>query len=127
MSRPGRPKKNGQKPLWMLRRDTIVLYRYLQARAAGEKHSVAVEEAITYLREREPRMPISATEVKRIVARWRPRSLPYGCVVVQPGPGENTITLPGGYVFKIGLTVCVQPRVDYPRANAVETPPQNQN
>ena len=124
MGKPGRPKKNGATPMWMLKRDTIVLYGYQQARGAGEKHSVAIQEAISFLRELEPGIPISATEVKRIVARWRPRHLPYGCFVVKADPTEDPITLPGGYVVRRRFTVCVQPRVEYPRANAAQTPPQ---
>jgi hypothetical protein len=124
MAKRGRPTKNGAKPLWMLRRITKVLRGYQEARATGEKHSVAIKEAIRYLRSEEPWMPISDTEVRRILARWYSSKLPYGCVVVMPGPTENTLTLPGGYVFKIGLTVCMQPRVEYPRANAAQPPAQ---
>jgi|SRR5579872_2598172 len=118
----GRPKNNGQKPIWTLTRITLALYGYQQARAAGEKHACAVQEAVEYVRKKAPMMPISETEVRRILAQYRSNKLPYGCFVVKPDPANQTIILPRGYVFKVGLTVCVQPRVDYPRANAVETP-----
>jgi hypothetical protein len=47
MNKPGRPKKNGQKPMWMLERDTLAIYACGRAREAGEKHSVAVTGTMT--------------------------------------------------------------------------------
>jgi hypothetical protein len=124
MNKRGRPKKNGMKPLWMLRRITLVLRGYQKAREAGVKHSVAIQEAVRHVRETEPQMPISETEVRRTLARYRSSRLPYGYFVVEPDPTNNTITLPGGRVIKIGLTVCLVPRVDYPRINASQHPSQ---
>ena len=43
MRKPGRPAKNGVKPLDVLCRDTVVVYAYSQAREAGEKHSIAMQ------------------------------------------------------------------------------------
>jgi len=51
---------------------------YDEARKKGEKHSVAVAEAVDLVREVLPEMPISETEVKRVLAFWRPR----GCSTI---------------------------------------------
>jgi len=71
MKKPGRPRKNGMQPMWMLERIILALYAYGRAREAGEKHSVAVSEAVQHVLDRAPQMPISETEVKRTVATWR--------------------------------------------------------
>jgi hypothetical protein len=73
MKKAGRPRKNGLQPIWVLQRETLALFAYERAREAGEKHCVAVSEAVKYIRQTAPRMRISETEVKRIVAYWRPR------------------------------------------------------
>jgi hypothetical protein len=127
MNKRGRPRKNGQLSMWMLRRETSILYGYDQARRLGEKHAVAIQEAVRYVRETDPRMPISETEVRRVLAYWRPRREPLGLVVVKPGPSESTLTLPDGRVVKIGLTSAIGPRPIYPRVNAAEKPSSHHN
>jgi hypothetical protein len=106
--------------MWILRRETRILYGYDRARRLGEKHAVAIQEAVRYVRETDPRMPISETEVRRVLAYWRPISEQSGLIVTEPSPSENTITLPNGMVIRIGLTAAVGPRPIYPRANAAQ-------
>ena len=121
MNKRGRARKNGQL-IRMLRRDPMIVYGYDQARNRGEKHAAAVEEAVRYVRETDPRLRISETEVRRVLARWRSRREPLGLIVVKPSPSENTLTLPNGMVFGIGLTSAIGPRPIYPRANAARKP-----
>ena len=120
MKTPGRPKKNGQKPMWMLGRATLVVYAYGRARDAGNKHSVAISEAVKYIRVTAPTMPISETEVKRVVAEWRSKRRPMCLVVTRPDPEHNTVTLPNGRKARILYTASVQLHPIYPRANAAE-------
>jgi hypothetical protein len=71
----GRPKNNlGTIRFWRFARAGIVMCAYDEARKRGEKHRDAVNESAEYIRKRHPRMPISQTEVKRILATFRPRN-----------------------------------------------------
>jgi len=54
----GRPRKNGQQPTWMLMRDTTAIYFYDEARIKGEKHSAAVQRAVTGVRMAYVTLPI---------------------------------------------------------------------
>jgi hypothetical protein len=49
----------------------LVLHAYDQARARGDKHSRAVAEAVSAVQSRVPGMPISETEVKRVLAEFQ--------------------------------------------------------
>jgi hypothetical protein len=69
----GRPTKNGVKDVRALSRALAVLYSHDDARARGEKYSAAIRESVTFVRQLHPGMPISETEVKRILAEFRPR------------------------------------------------------
>ena len=69
----GRPPKNGVKDPIALLRALIVLHGYDHARAKREKYSVAINEAVAFVRQLHAGMPISETEVKRILAEFRPR------------------------------------------------------
>jgi hypothetical protein len=71
MAKRGRPNKNGVKPGWALLRSFLVLHAYDQARARGDKHSHAIAEAVSAVRSRVPEMPISETEVKRVLAEFQ--------------------------------------------------------
>jgi len=51
----------------------MVLFAYDEARQRGEKHSVAIIQAVEYIRQHYPKMPISETEVRRVLATFRPR------------------------------------------------------
>jgi hypothetical protein len=57
----------------MLGRGLEVLHAYDRARKSGMKHSVAVREAADFVRQRQ-QMPVSETEVRRILAKYRPRN-----------------------------------------------------
>ncbi len=63
-SKRGRPRKNGGQPGWMLVRGLEILFPYDQSRRAGEKHSVALREAVTAVK----------AEQTRATAGARPRS-----------------------------------------------------
>jgi hypothetical protein len=121
MKKRGRPKTNGGKPPWVLRRITLVVYAYDRARKAGEKHEAAVDEAVKFVRTRKAKMPISGTEVKRILADWRPSRKPRVLLVSKSDPKE-CIRLPDGRVFRRTFTAAVGPRPFYPRANAAVNP-----
>ncbi|MGA8211963.1 MAG: hypothetical protein WB799_00110 [Candidatus Sulfotelmatobacter sp.] len=95
MKKPGRPRKNGQKPMWMLMRDTLAIYAYGLARDVGEKHIVAILEAVKHIRDSCPRMPISETEVNRILVAWRSRQRATCLFVSKPDPERSIIQVPG--------------------------------
>ena len=67
----GRPRTNGVKRAWMLARTLIVLKGFDEARNKGAKHEAAISEAVYAVRSCLPEMPISRTEVKRILAELR--------------------------------------------------------
>jgi hypothetical protein len=125
MKKAGRPRKNGLQPIWVLHRETLALFAYERARKAGEKHCVAVSEAVKYIRQTAPRMRISETEVKRIVAYWRPKGSTRCLQVSEPGSSGNFASVPtlrNGVVSfikcRVLLTASHGPRPIYPRANA---------
>jgi len=68
MAKRGRPNKNGLKPGWMLARTLTILHAYGRARARGDKHSDAIAQAVSVVHSLFPGMPISKTEVKRVLA-----------------------------------------------------------
>lgn len=71
----GRPKKNEDTiEFWRFVRAVMVMSAYDEARASGQKHSTAVTQAVAYVRQRFSEMPISETEVKRVLATFRPRN-----------------------------------------------------
>lgn len=123
---PGRPKQNGQQPMRILLRSTVVIYAYGRAREAGEKHSVAVREAVEYIRATPHPMPISETEVKRIVAEWRSKRRRTCLFVSRPDPEHSIIAVPrrDGKIgdARIVYTASVGPHPIYPRANAAAKP-----
>jgi len=70
----GRPKKKeGSIEPWQFGRVAKVTSAYDDARKRGEKHSVAIREAVDSLRLSSPERPISETEVRRILSTYRPR------------------------------------------------------
>jgi hypothetical protein len=71
-------------------------------------------------------MPISKTEVKRILAGWRPTRRPLGLVVIKSDP-MDCIRLPNGQVVRRLFTAAVGPRPLYPRANAAVNPRKRLN
>lgn len=73
--RRGRPrKKEDSIEFWQFARAARVMCAYDEARERGDKHSVGVGDAVEHLKQSNPGMPISQTEVKRILAVWRPRN-----------------------------------------------------
>jgi hypothetical protein len=70
----GRPrKKEGVISFWHFQRAGIAMSSYDEERMNGQKHSAAVVQALGLIKQRHPMMRISETEVKRILAAWRPR------------------------------------------------------
>ena len=70
----GRPrKKENTIECWQFGRAAMVMCAYDEARGKGDKHSVAVRDTVDLVKQRHPEMPISQTEVKRVLATWRPR------------------------------------------------------
>jgi hypothetical protein len=69
----GRPTQHGVKAPWQFRRVLMVVHEYDKARKRGEKHTAAMQAAVDYLRQHEPKMPISTTAVRRVLAEFRPK------------------------------------------------------
>jgi hypothetical protein len=73
----GRPKKEeGREEFWRFVRAGMIVYAYNEARKRKQKHSAAVREAVAYIRQHRPEMPVSETLVKRTLATFRSRSDP---------------------------------------------------
>ena len=71
----GRPrKKEGSIKPWEFARAAMVSCAYDEDRGRGEKHSVAVRQAVNYVRRFDSEMPISESVVKRILATYRPQN-----------------------------------------------------
>ena len=71
-----RPRKNGvTKPEFLLRSISII-HAYQKARAIGGKHSAAVRDAIDFVRQLLPGMPISETAVRRTLSAFQPQHNP---------------------------------------------------
>jgi len=59
----------------MFLRACVVIYAYNEARSSGLKHSSAVTEAVATVKKVYPGMPISETEVKRVLANFQPKGV----------------------------------------------------
>ncbi len=71
----GRPRKAEDTiQFWQFARAARVMCAYDVARGRGEKHSAAIEYAVNFVKQLSPKMRISRTEVKRVLAAWRPRN-----------------------------------------------------
>ena len=69
----GRPrKKKGIVSLRQFARAGIVISAYDDARRNGEKHSAAVGAAVEFVKKNYPKMRMSETGAKRILAKYRP-------------------------------------------------------
>ena len=68
----GRLRKTGTEP-WRLWRAARLAIAYNYARSRGEKHSVAVREAVKFLRSMDPTRPVSESAVRRALACFQPR------------------------------------------------------
>jgi hypothetical protein len=70
----GRPKKKGDsREAWQYVRAAMVMSAYDESREKGEKHSVAVKDAVDFLRRYSTEMRICETEVKCVLSTFRPR------------------------------------------------------
>ena len=69
-SKNGRPRKNGVKEPWHLGRTLRIIEAYRVARERGEKRESAIEEAVLAVKQFDPDMPVSKTEVKRVLAEF---------------------------------------------------------
>jgi len=114
----GRPRKYGLQPHWMFERALLVLFAYDRSRNLGNKHSTAIVEAVTFVREQNPQMPISESEVKRIFARWRSKDAKLTLIVTAPAPGCETETLLNGRISRVKFKSSLGPCPIYPRINA---------
>ena len=124
MDKRGRPTMNGAQTLTRFARSIRVLHAYDEARSSGLKHSSAVTEAVATMKKANPDMPISESEVRRVLAEHRPKGSSVGLKVTKGpesemplSPANEKLGIPVGskwtpYVFGVA------PRVDYPRINA---------
>jgi hypothetical protein len=122
MSSVGRPSKDGYQPIWMCGRSVLALYAYDESRKKGAKHIIAIQDAVDYVRRVRPDMPISETEVKRVLARWRAPHLQKVVLVTKPDPETSFEILPNGRIVRPLYSTYLGPRPYYPRANAVSIP-----
>jgi len=71
----GRPRnKDGTIPPWQFARAAAAMCAFDEARGSNQKHSAAVKYAVEVVKQGHPEMAISQTEVKRILAAYRPRN-----------------------------------------------------
>jgi hypothetical protein len=73
MKKMGRPRKNGRVGPKHLGRSLKIMHAFPKARRDGLKYSAAVRETVDAVRRLAPGMPISESEVKRVVAEFSPR------------------------------------------------------
>jgi hypothetical protein len=103
----------------------FVLNAYNKARGRGEKHAVAVRDAVATVKKSWPEMKVSETVVKRILAENQPAGAAITARVTENprvvlSPEECKLRgFPAGTTFKQALTFGYGPRPKYPRANAV--------
>ena len=119
----------------------MVISAYDEARVSGEKHSVAVTQAVDFVRSYDSEISISDTEARRILATYRPQSsettLRFERSVRSEEDmqenrwireqlaelhGKKGITLPEVPNYELSksnlvLTIRVGPRPHYPRHN----------
>jgi hypothetical protein len=73
MKKRGRPPKYGVVKPERFKRALKIIHAHSKAREGGQKHSAAVREAVEFVRQLDPEMPISETEVKRVLAEFQPQ------------------------------------------------------
>jgi hypothetical protein len=89
MTKRGRPSKDGVQPFWMFYRTVLVIQEFNELRSAGMKQSSAITETVDRLRKIQPEMPISRTEVKRILASYQSRGSPISIKVTPLANGPE--------------------------------------
>src|SRR5271170_1476224 len=73
--RSGRPRKNPEVlAAWRFARSAMALAQYNESRKRGMKHSSAIGDAVAFVRQRCPELPISESEVRRALATFQPRN-----------------------------------------------------
>ncbi len=72
----GRPPKNGVKEPRQFSRALLVIDAYRKFRELGEKRIAAIRETVEAIRRSNPELPISETEVKRVLAEFQPQKCP---------------------------------------------------
>ena len=75
--------------LWRFQRDYRLMRFYDEARSRGEKHSVAIEEAVQEYRESVPGARVSNTTVRRALAKHRPKGARTILIGVPADPSEQ--------------------------------------
>ncbi len=71
----GRPRKEKDRfEPWQFGRAAAIVAAYEEARKRGEKHSVAVQEAAKQVKRQKPYVNVSESEVRRILAEFRPKT-----------------------------------------------------
>jgi hypothetical protein len=73
MAKRGRPRKNGVRNGAILGRELTIVHAYDKSRGAGEKYETAIRDAEQAILDRYRRQ-VSTTEVKRVLARFRPKN-----------------------------------------------------
>jgi hypothetical protein len=114
----GRPRKYGLQSIAMLERTALVLFAYDRSRHSRNKHSIAIADAVSYVRQHNPAMPICETEVKRILARWRSKLSKFTLLVTSPPADSNPTILPNGKVERVNYRASWGLRPIYPRINS---------
>jgi hypothetical protein len=129
MTRAGRPAKNGVQEGWMLLRAAWVLEAYDSARKNGLKHSDGITEAVNSVHQKHPKMPISESAVKRILASHRPKHSRNVLIIekegIQPGIDLTGGVAPPKPLMKYAMKLDDRPV--YPRCNAKPPKPEKQN
>jgi len=74
MAKRGRPSKYGVKDGVALVRGWLVLEGFGRSRSKGNKYEVALLEAVQFVKEQEPGLPISTAEVKRVLKDLYPEN-----------------------------------------------------
>jgi len=112
----GRPRKNGEKPRWMFERSLFILLEFHKTRNREPKHSAAIRDTVAVIRRKYPELPISETEVKRILAKWMPRDCETAFLVREPANPDAMHRLPCGD-YRPTVSIYIGPRPVYPRIN----------
>jgi hypothetical protein len=94
----------------------VGLCAYDKARSRGEKYEQALKAAVEEVRQIFPEMPMSETEVKRVLAEFRTKELELTFLVSE---SDNTVTLEGRKCQK-AWEIRIGPQPEFPRHNARE-------
>jgi hypothetical protein len=139
----GRPPRNGTEPGWTFGRILLVIDEFDRLRSSGDKHSAAIADAVVNLKKRCPGFNVSESEVRRILARYRPkgaRGLVLTAIRLSPAELEQLeaasdqmcelardLKLPPGWKLEVPPSkwkakqvylIAFAPRPQYPRSNA---------